>query len=244
MACLRDWQGKTRATKKEIQSLLGLLNFVASVAPPVRLFTNRMLDVLREAPDVGAVSLSLQFKQDVQFFVQLLPIFNGRKIMGKSILPYQHQVELDVCLSGCGAVAGNQYYATPFPEGVCNMEHTIAHLELLNIVVAIKVWRERWSGWTVQVYCDNLNSVFVIQTGKSRDLFMRACAREIFLLTAAHDIDLQICHRPGLEMIWADALSREHTHEKFRRFIELDPHLKAARRITVPAEMFKINNDL
>ena len=131
-----------------------------------------MLDNLRETGPTGATSLSYQFKQDVQFFLELLPIFNGRKIMGKQIVPYQHQVELDACLSGCGAVAGNQFYAAPFPQHVLGKEHPIAHLELLNIVVAVKVWRERWLGWTVQVYCDNLNSVFVIQTGKSRDLFM------------------------------------------------------------------------
>ena len=125
MACLQEWQGKLRATRKEIQSLLGLLNFVASVAPPARLFTNRMLDTLREAPPYGATSLSLQFKQDVGFFAELLPIFNGRKIMGKRVVPYQHQVELDACLTGCGAVAGDQFYAAPFPEKVLKLEHPI-----------------------------------------------------------------------------------------------------------------------
>ena len=244
MACLREWQGKLRATRKEIQSLLGLLNFVASVAPPARLFTNRMLDTLREAPPYGATSLSLQFKQDVGFFAELLPLFNGRKIMGKRVVPYQHQVELDACLTGCGAVAGDQFYAAPFPERVLNMEHPIAHLELLNIVVAVKVWRARWTGWTVQIFCDNMNSVHVLQTGKSRDNFMRSCAREVFLYTAACDIDIQVCHRPGLQMVWADALSREHTHERYASQVRNDPHLSKATRLVVPRGSFDIRNEL
>ena len=132
MQYLGEWGGKLRATRKEIQSLLGLLNFVASVAPPVRLFTNRMLDNLRETPPVGATSLSHQFKLDVKFFQELLPIFNGRKVMGKQVLPYQHQVELDACLSGCGAVAGDQFYAAVFPREVVKAAHTIAHLEWLR----------------------------------------------------------------------------------------------------------------
>ena len=115
MECVTAWGVKRRATRKEMQSLLGLLNFVASVAPPARLFTNRMLDALREAPRVGTATLSCQFKQDVRFFVELLPMFNRRRIMGKSLVPYQHQVELDACLTGCGAVAGDQYYAPVFP---------------------------------------------------------------------------------------------------------------------------------
>ena len=244
MVCLEEWRGKLRATRKEMQSLLGLLNFVASVAPPARLFTNRMLDNLRETGPIGSTSLSLQFKRDVHFFLELLPLFNGRKLIAKQILPYQHQVELDACLTGCGAVAGDQFYATPFPASIQEKEHSIAHLELLNIVVAVKMWRERWSGWSVQIYCDNLNSVFVLQSGKSRDIFMRACAREIFLHTAACDIDLQICHRPGLDMVWADALSREHTHERFATFVRNDPHLSTATRATVPLEYFTIRNTL
>ena len=244
MDCLCIWQGKLRATRKEIQSLLGLLNFVASVAPPARLFTNRMLDTLRESPPCGATSLSLQFKQDVCFFAELLPIFNGRKIMGKRVVPYQHQVELDACLTGCGAVAGDQFYAAPFPDRVLRVEHPIAHLEMLNIVVAVKVWRARWAGWTVQIFCDNLNSVHALQSGKSRDSFMRSCAREVFLYTAACDIDIQVCHRPGLEMLWADALSREHTHERYAAQVRQDPHLSKATRVVVPSEAFDIKNDL
>ena len=234
MSCIEYWRGRVRATRKEMQSLLGLLNFVASVAPPTRLFTNRMLEDLRATNPTGTVEVTEQFQRDVQFFLDLLPIFNGRRMMGKQLLPYQHQVELDDCLSGCGAVAGDHFYAARFPESVTGAGHTIAHLELLNVVVALKMWSDRWAGWTVQIYCDNLNSVYVLQSGRSRDSFMQACAREVFLVTAAGDKDIQVCHRPGLSMIWADALSREHTHPKFQRFVREDPHLAAATQRTVP----------
>ena len=244
MACLGGWITRARATRRDMQSLLGLLNFVAAVAPPVRLFTNRMLDELREAAHVGATSLSSQFKHDVLFFVELLPLFNGRRIMGKQIVPYQHQVELDACLTGCGAVAGGESYAARFPNRVIEAGHTIAHLEMLNVVVAVKVWERRWAGWTVQIYCDNLNSVHVLQTGKSRDIFMRSCAREVFLHSAANDIDIQVCHRPGLEIVWADSLSREHTHERFAARVRHDPHLRSAKRLEVPSGLFDITNTL
>ena len=82
MACLEAWRGKTTTTSKELQSLLGLLNFVASVALHTRLFTNRMLDVLRGTGPAGTTVVTQQFRRDIQFFLDLLPIFNGRKIMG------------------------------------------------------------------------------------------------------------------------------------------------------------------
>ena len=41
--CISEWQGKTRATPWELQSLFGLLQFVSYMALPVNVFTNRIL---------------------------------------------------------------------------------------------------------------------------------------------------------------------------------------------------------
>ena len=73
MSCIESWRGRVRATRKEMQSLLGLLNFVASVAPPTRLFTNRMLEDLRATNPTGTADVTEQFQRDVQFFLDLLP---------------------------------------------------------------------------------------------------------------------------------------------------------------------------
>ena len=41
---LKWWNGQTHATRKQMQSLIGSLQFVAKVSPPVRLFINRMFE--------------------------------------------------------------------------------------------------------------------------------------------------------------------------------------------------------
>ena len=141
MELLKMWEGKQRATRGQMQSLLGTLQFVAGVSPPTRIFTNRMLQDLREAPKRGTESLSWGFKRDLAFFLALLPHYNGIKIIDKDTIAYQDQLELDACLTGCGACTGEQHYAERFPDRVLKGAHTIAHLELLNVVVAVKVWR-------------------------------------------------------------------------------------------------------
>ena len=117
-----------------MQQLLGLLQFVASVSPPARVFTNRMLQNLLEMPKKGTESLSWGFKQDLQFFLELWPEYNGIKIVQKSQVPCQDKLELDACLTGCGEYAGGEYYAERFPQRVLDGEHPIAHLEMLNAV--------------------------------------------------------------------------------------------------------------
>ena len=160
-----EWQGRSRATQREMQSLFGLLQFVASVSPPARLFTNRILANLRETPKRGSESLSLGFRQDLKFFADLLPHYNGVRLMQKREVRCQQALELDACLRGCGAYMGDQFYSEVFPPAVLQQDRTIAQLELLNIVVALKIWASEWSGQRVRVFCDNTNAVLAVQTG-------------------------------------------------------------------------------
>ena len=244
MLMLREWEGRQRATQAQLQSLLGTLQFVASVSPPTRIFTNRMLQCLREAPKRGSETLSWGFKRDLAFFLALLPRFNGIKIIAKEDICYQDSLELDACLTGCGACTDTSYYTRQFPQSLIDRGHSIAHLELLNIVVALKVWCHQWAGHRVKVWSDNTNACAAVTTGRSRDLFVQDCVREIFLFTAAHDIELHVSHRPGVQLIRADALSRAHTAQHFRDWIRSDPLLAAAREIVVPDMFFELDNAL
>ena len=175
MGIVSDWEHRIKATRKEVQSLLGLLQFVASVSPPVRVFTNRMLNNLREMPHRGRDTLSLGFKRDLEFFRRLLPQYNGVRILDKSSVDCQEHLELDACLTGCGATTGDHHYSEVFPDFVLQGQHQIAHLELLNVVVAVKVWQEQWAGRHVKVSWDNMNACLAIQSGRSRDPFVQSC---------------------------------------------------------------------
>ena len=243
MQILASWGGRQRATKTELQSLLGLLQFIASVSPPTRIYTNRMLQCLREAPQRGVETLSLGFKRDLKFFLDLLPAYNGIRVLQKGTVQCQEFLELDACLTGCGACTEQQFYSEEFPQQVLEAAHSIAHLELLNVVVALKVWCEAWKGQKVQVACDNSNACLAVQTGRSRDPFMQHCAREIFLYATSYDIQVQVIHQPGVQMVRADALSRAHTGQCYRDWIARDTVLSRAEQIRVPPEFFTLTSD-
>ena len=241
---LREWQGKSRANLHEVQSIFGLLQFVTSVAPQARLFTNRILETMRELGPGRYTTLSWGFRRDLKFFQDLIPLFKGVKIMDKPDLPAQHSLELDACLSGCGAICGYEYYGRPFPDNVRAQQHNIAHLELLNIVVAVKVWAASWAGHKVRVECDNMNSVLTLQNARAKDPFMVHCAREIHFWCARHDIEILISHAPGAMMQRADALSREHLGDRYSRLVEEDPELQACSRIHPDDRLFILINEL
>ena len=113
--CLAEWQGRKRANLKEIQSVFGLLQFVTSVAPTARLFTNRILEAIRDLGPDHYTTLSWGFRRDLKFFQDLIPHFKGIKVMDKSDIPAQHSLELDACLTGCGAICHPEFYGRMFP---------------------------------------------------------------------------------------------------------------------------------
>ena len=244
MVLLQGWEGKRRATRREMQSLLGTLQFVASVSPPTHVFTNRMLMNLREAPQRGTETLSWGFKRDLKFFLDLLPHFNGVKVVNKAEIDYQESLELDACLTGCGACTTRKYYAEQFPQRILDAGHSIAHLELLNVVIALKVWREDWAGRKVKIFCDNSNACCAVQSGRSKDMFMQDCVREVFFVCAVADIELLLLHRPGRQMQRADALSRAHTGSLYRDRVAMDTVLAGAHRVRVPDEYFELLNKM
>ena len=72
---------KMMASKKELQSLLGKLNFVAQCVKPGRIFISRLLNWLREISDKGSFCIPLDLKIDLLWWNTFLQLYNGVSIM-------------------------------------------------------------------------------------------------------------------------------------------------------------------
>ena len=117
-----------------------------------------------------------------------------------------HVIDLDACLTGLGGRFGNLVYFLPLPRGY--KECTIVHLEMVNILLAIRLFCSLWLGRKVLVRCDNKAVVTVLTSGCTRDPFLSACARNIWYCAAKHDIDMEYVHIKGCDNKVADLLSR------------------------------------
>ena len=71
------WDYRSHCTKRELQSLLGTLLYVHKCVRPARTFLNRMLDLLRHAPDPSRIALTEDFSRDLRWFKKFLPKYNG-----------------------------------------------------------------------------------------------------------------------------------------------------------------------
>ncbi len=102
---LSKWVFKNVATRKEVESLVGVLNFVAKCVRPARPFMARMFDCLKEMPRKGVYEVSEEFRLDVKWWLNFLPEYNGVSLIPVSEWASVDSIlESDACLSGCGAI--------------------------------------------------------------------------------------------------------------------------------------------
>ena len=103
----------------------------------------------------------------------------------------------------------------------------ITQLEMLNVVVALKVWANIWANKRIKISCDNLAVVEILKSGKTRDPFLATCARNIWLITAMFNIDIIIIHVPGVNNQVADLLSRwTVTSNPQSKLMQMLPHFQ------------------
>ena len=140
-----------------------------------------------------------------QFFRDLFPIqYDSVTFYDETTC--HSEVHLDVFLTGLGAIFENMVYNLPIPKNYMN--YNILQHDILNILVACKVWAGHWANKSINIWCNNLAVVEVLNSGKSCDPILATCARNIWLLSAIHNFQTVVHQIPGRINITADLLSR------------------------------------
>ena len=208
-------------TYKHMQTFLGKVFHVIKCSPPARRFTARLLDLFRSMSRAGEATISYQAKLDTAWMLAFLPAFNGVTLIKAETA--DHVAQVDACPVGAGGICdGHGFYRLAFPEGILQCHFAIAALECFNVLVACRLWCKEWAGKRILLLSDNWATVCAANSGSAVDPLIRAAIREIWWLSAVHDVDLVIRHRPGAELVTADALSRaelSREHEERLRVI-------------------------
>ena len=118
----------------------------------------------------------------------------------------------------------------------------IAHLEMVNILVATKMFCQQWSKKSVQIFCDNSAVVWVLQSGRTKDPYLAPCARNIWLWAANFDINFVFSHIRGKSNCIADLLSRwSYTSDNYVALKQLVPNFHWH---DLPLDMLELDNDI
>ena len=227
---LQTWLDKETASLREIQSLLGKLNFVASCVRPGKIFISRMLKwlkvLIKEAEPHKQVSVPDYVRKDILWWKSFLPKYNGI-----SLLWYEEWSEpdaicsSDACLRSCGGFSDGRYFHTCFPESFLANKYNICILEMFAVIVCLKLWGHGFKGKKIQMFCDNQAVCNVVNAGKAKCPVLQDCLREIAFLAAIHEFQIRMVHISSESNRISDHLSRiELDSSHLTKFLELvDP---------------------
>ena len=216
------WSESKNPTKRQLQSLIGLLNHAASVVPPGRTFTRELIaNMKRPSRPEQRTRLTALAKADIAWWRLFVDDWNGVGILPRphSSLPSQTVVSDASGSWGCGAFTctDTQFFQLQWPQEWSTT--CIAAKELLPIVASAAMWGASWRGKRVWFRCDNMAAVDALSSRTARDPVMAHLLRCLFFIQAHFEFELSASHIPGRDNRAADALSRNRLHV----FLSLHP---------------------
>ena len=126
------WLNKSSATLKEVQSLVGKLNFAATTVRSGHLFSSRILEFMKNWPLSGRRSLSGSMRKDIKLWNVFITEFDGISMMPEEKWEAPDKCfATDACLEGCGGWCKGEYFHAQFPRFItCNAHVYINELRV------------------------------------------------------------------------------------------------------------------
>ena len=207
-ATVSEWLHKKNAKKREILSIVGVLQHAAKVVRPGRIFVGRMYSAAAKLRELDHYTrLDQDFRSDLYWWHRFLSRWNGISFLPPKNSPTL-TIQTDASGSwGCGGfLAGIIWFQLQWSTEW--MPQTIMAKELLPIVISCAVWGPILSRRSVKFQCDNMGVVKAVEKGSSKELVVPHLLRLMWFFVAHYDIDIHIEHIAGAENIAADNLSR------------------------------------
>ena len=215
---ITEMLGKKAVRLRELQSLLGFLNFCCSVVLPGRAFLRRLFDLtIGVSRPFHFIRLSRQTKEDLKIWLSFLEDFNGKSFFhdGRLLSSQRLCLYTDAAGSlGYGALLGRAYFNGKWPDSWKSLN--ITTLELYPILAAIAVWGPGLANKSIEFWTDNAALVSVINKQSSKEKTVMCLVRKLVLYCLRFNICFSCSHIPGSRNLIADSLSRLQMDQFFR----------------------------
>ena len=222
---LARWESKRQASKRELQRMIGLLSYAATVVRPGRSFLRYLIEASkRPRRQPHKTRIDAGCRSDLAWWSLFAQDWNGVALFHG--LPAGETVVSDASGSwGCGAYcsATKEWFQLRWPPSWA--EVNIAAKELVPVVVSAAVWGSKWSGCRVLFRSDNQAVVDCLTSMKAGEDHLAHLLRCLFFIEARFKFEHHARHISGCLNTAADALSRDKVTEFFSIFSQAPPRV-------------------
>ncbi|KAH3833697.1 hypothetical protein DPMN_107009 [Dreissena polymorpha] len=206
-----------KVTLKELQSLLGLLNFCCQVVTPGRSFLRRLTDLTKKVTNPNHhITLNKESRKDLHAWRLFADHFNGKSLLHKRRWLTSDTLHLHTDASGSigfGAIFKHHWFSGTWSENLLPFDITFK--ELFPIVLAIEIWGHELQEKCIILHTDNAAVVHIINRQTCKIPHIMHLVRRLVLASMKCNILLNAEHIPGKFNILPDLLSRSQI-EKFQ----------------------------
>ena len=223
---LEQWRHRTSTTRRQMESLIGKLQFMSNCVRPGRLFVSWLLNEMRKMRWGVWYHVSEEARKDIKWWYLFLPKFSGTSIMWLlDAVATDTDISLDACLVGAGGTSHDECFHVKFPSWIKGEGINITHFELWAVIIGIRLWGPNFCGKVLKVQTDNAAVATIINTGRSFDEKLQKQLRELVWWLATYEIKVKSVHLMGRLNKLLDLLSRwEEGVEVRRQFHNLTKH--------------------
>ena len=209
---VEEWLMKKNATKREILSLVGVLQHAAKVVRPGRTFVIRMYATAARIRELDYFTrLNKEFRSDLHWWHAFLTSWNGRSLLQwhSQINSPHTSIATDASGSwGCGAFWDGKWIQWQWPPEW--LPASIMAKELAPVILCCAVWGPQLSKKHVLLLCDNSSVVQAINKGSAKQDIVMHLLRSLWFFVAHFNMHMSAVHVPGTNNSTADCLSRDN----------------------------------
>lgn len=223
-ARLASWVGKWRASKHQLQELLGHLNHAAAVVRPGKSFLRSIIEAMKR-PHLPSqfTRIDTQCRADILWWSIFVSSWNRVSLLP----PATPNITIISDASGswgCGAFnqCTGEWFQISWPTTWKDIN--IAVKELLPSTIAAVIWGNQWKGQRILILSDNAAVVAALKARSARHVTLSHLIKCLFFWEATFDFEHNSEHIAGSLNTTADALSRN----RLDLFFSLNPQAKAA----------------
>ena len=195
-----------KTTLRDLQSLIGSLNFVCRAIKPGRPFIRRLIDATRGVSKPNfRIRVTREMKSDLNMWLVFFDQFNGISVFNDKLWVSNAHIQLFTDSlgkrrNGFGTCLGNQWAYAKFPDSWYqrDMLGDITFLEFFPILVSVYIWGNQLRNKKIIFRCDNKSVCHIINSLTSKSGRVMTLVRKFTLVILEYNIVCKSEHIRGI----------------------------------------------